>query len=118
MPGSRHTVPEGAKCDSHPDRPAVERIQGETDSMGAELCDMCAECCAEYKKHAADGQCGGCDWCNKEATDLRPFRDTDEGSSGPVYQVCGACRTKAHEAAAQELEEMRQDPSYYFLEDW
>jgi hypothetical protein len=37
LPGHSHQVPDGTVCDDHPDRPAVARIQGETDSFGAEL---------------------------------------------------------------------------------
>lgn len=35
LPGHRHKLPSGATCDDHPDRPAVARIQGETDSFKA-----------------------------------------------------------------------------------
>ena len=34
LPGSRHRVPDGQSCDTHSDRFAVYRIQGETDSTG------------------------------------------------------------------------------------
>ena len=37
LPGSGHSVPDGAMCDEHPDRPAVARVQGETDSFGCEM---------------------------------------------------------------------------------
>ncbi len=76
LPGASHAVPEGTMCDEHPDRPAVARIQGETDSMGCEMIDACAECVVEIRNEGL-GQTvctGDCDWCKKEATDLRPAR--------------------------------------------
>lgn len=33
LPGSMHDVPDGSKCDEHPDASAVRRLQGETDSF-------------------------------------------------------------------------------------
>lgn len=112
LPGAAHALPEGAMCDEHPDRPAIARIQGETDSFGAELHDMCAECVAEYRSHTNDGRCGTCEWCKSQATDLRPRRDYDEGMSGRVYEVCGACVRSANQRAAEELEQS----GYY--DDW
>ena len=44
LPGKRHELPKGAKCDEHPERDAVARVQGETDSMGCEMLDLCQEC--------------------------------------------------------------------------
>lgn len=104
LPGKSHDFPEGAKCDDHPDRPAVARIQGETDSFGCEMHDMCAECLAEYREEmrAPEASTGKCDWCNARAIDLRFTRDHDEGPRGPVYRVCGRCRTARDEEAARE----------------
>jgi hypothetical protein len=109
LPGARHALPEGTMCDDHPDRPATHRVQGETDSFGCELIDMCDECHAEHKKEMAESAAerarGTCDWCRQPATDLRPRRDYEEGSSGRVYDVCGACVRRQNEEATRELEE-------------
>jgi hypothetical protein len=44
LPGSsHHDVPDGMMCDDHPDRPAVTRLQGETDSFGSEMHDLCGK---------------------------------------------------------------------------
>ena len=104
LPGHGHSVPTGAKCDRHPDRDAVARIQGETDSFGCEMIDMCQACLdherAYRKSDAAKAErCGQCEWCKKQATDLRHARDYDEGMHGPVYRVCGACVKKQNDAA-------------------
>lgn len=94
LPGAGHHLPKGAMCDEHPSRPAVARIQGETDSFGAELIDCCAECRDEIRAAIRSDLSGRCDWCRQEASDLRNRRDYEEGSTGPVYQVCGQCRAR------------------------
>lgn len=68
--GSKHRLPAGATCDQHPDRPAVARIQGETDSFGCELCDMCAECYEEYQQYLQDNP-------NRDRG-FDPYADIDE----------------------------------------
>ena len=91
LPGALHSVPDGVMCDEHPDRPATHRMQGETDSFGCELIDMCDECHAEHKKEMAayreQTRHGQCEWCQKAATDLRDRRDYEEGSCGRVSRV-------------------------------
>lgn len=36
-------------CDDHPDVPAVARVQGETDSFGCEMHDLCQACLDELR---------------------------------------------------------------------
>jgi hypothetical protein len=106
LPGARHALPEGAPCDQHPDRAAVARIQGETDSIGSEHNDLCQECLAEFKAFAQsdEAKCGQCDWCREHASDLRNGRCFDEGTCGPVYRICGACAARQLAAVEAELE--------------
>lgn len=104
LPGSRHTVPEGSMCDRHPERVAVVRIQGETDSFGSEMHDLCQECIDEIREHAEQDRKGQCDWCKQDKTDLRPKRDYDEGLYGPVYRVCGDCAGSYDRSFAEEAE--------------
>jgi hypothetical protein len=106
LPGAGYTVPPGTMCDNHPDRPAVARIQGETDSFGAELIDCCAECRDALRASIRAPQEGWCDWCKTMAEDIRDHRDFEEGSSGPVYSVCAGCRTR-------ELQRIEREDSYY-----
>lgn len=89
LPGHFSRLPSGAMCDEHPDRIAVRRLQGETDSFGCEYHDMCQACADEYLRetHEADYS-GKCDWCRKQADRLYPHRDIEEGSCGRVYEVC------------------------------
>ncbi len=104
LPGSRHTLPDGTMCDDHPNVPAVGRIQGETDSFGSEMYDLCQSCLDEVKKQRETDRCGQCDWCKSEAQDLRDQRDFEEGLGGPVYRVCGACVKRQNDDINDELE--------------
>ncbi|TXH35254.1 MAG: hypothetical protein E6Q98_15795 [Rhodospirillaceae bacterium] len=107
LPGSYHSLPEGTKCDAHPDRDAVARVQGETDSFGCEMDDLCEECLAEHRQaiRSPEARTGTCDWCKQEATDIADTRDPDEGSCGPVYRICGKCRKNQSDRLRQEMEE-------------
>lgn len=106
LPGRRHELPPGVKCDLHPERDAVERIQGETDSFGCEMHDCCQECVDELRECARspEARTGKCDWCKHEANDLAYTRDIDEGMAGPVYHVCGLCRKKYDDELRAELD--------------
>jgi hypothetical protein len=109
LPGSSHN-PNGAMCDGHTDRLAVARIQGETDSFGSEMHDMCAECLEKHRAYlrspeAQEDRKGRCEWCREYATDLRDARDYDEGMSGRLYRVCGSCVKQRNDEAWAELEE-------------
>jgi hypothetical protein len=104
LPGfTGYSLPDGAMCDDHPDRPAIARVQTETDSFGCELADMCQECLAGYREERRDAYKGTCDWCKKDVTTLGHARDYDEGLYGPVYRVCRPCRGDAE--AERELDE-------------
>lgn len=105
--GTLHDVPDGMMCDNHPDRPAVARIQGETDSFGCEMHDMCQECLDadrawKNSPEAAEWRKGTCEWCKSPADDLRDARDYEEGMAGRVYRVCGTCKKGDNEYWAAE----------------
>lgn len=110
LPGSRHMPPENTRCDDHPDRPAVVRLQGETDSFGCEMHDLCAECMEEHRAYqkspeAEQHRYGQCEWCKGEATDLRDTRDFEEGMCGRIYRVCGACIKRVNDELRAEADE-------------
>lgn len=104
LPGHRSVPPAGSRCDEHPDVLAAKRIQGETDSFGAEYSDLCSVCVAGLTHQ--DGTPGQCDWCRAQVLDLVPRRDPDEGMAGRVYYVCQPCRR------AQTLREIAE------CDDW
>lgn len=106
LPGARHSVPKGTMCDEHPDRPAVARMQGETDSFGSEMHDLCQECLDEWR--AAEPPTGRCDWCKTDAK-LTTTRDFEEGMSGPVYYVCTPCYRRQQDAIREDLDQYDDD---------
>lgn len=105
-------------CDEHPDRPAVARIQGETDSFGCEMLDCCQECVDEIRSYAAEARCGQCEWCKREATDLRDARDYDEGLYGRVYRVCGECIRQRSKELREEMERYHREWLYEWDDDY
>ena len=118
LPNALSTPPAGTMCDDHEDRPAVNRVQGETDSFGCEWNDMCAECYAKHRAYlATEDRSGTCDWCKKHAERLWTRRDYDEGMSGPVYEVCMPCINKQNDDARKELEEMDKGGDFYDYDD-
>lgn len=104
MPGSRHVCPANSTCDDC-GALATVRIQGETDSFGSEMADLCAECYAQMQASCLEVEStpSQCDWCHTLASGCKTHRDFEEGMSGPVYMVCRACR-KA------ELERLEEGP--------
>jgi len=112
LPGTVRDPPHDSMCDHHPKRRATHRIQGETDSMGCEMHDLCDECTAELRESmlSPEARSGRCDWCKQEATDLRAKRDWEEGMTGPVYQVCGSCVKRRSEEDRADAE---YDARYY-----
>lgn len=104
LPGSIHATPDGTMCDNHPDRPAVARIQGETDSFGCEMIDCCQDCKTAIQASIKSGIQGICDWCKSEADDLKNHRDFEEGRCGRVYQVCNHCIKSESDRLARELD--------------
>lgn len=103
LPGAGHSVPDGTVCDFHPDRPAIARIQGETDSFGCEMHDCCADCAREMRAELSKPEIGKCDWCSAEEVRLGPARDYEEGMYGPVYRVCAACIKRRDDKIDAEL---------------
>jgi len=92
--------------------PATVRIQGETDSFGCEYIHYCEECdeldeiLSEISEEITGEEDSHCEWCRKtvKRKELSFTRDIDEGSSGPVYEVCGECRSKQNDYINDELD--------------
>lgn len=114
LPGAVFAAEPNAVCDAHPDRQSVRRVQGETDSFGSEMIDMCQECLDEFREHQKQARVGVCDLCERKATDLRPRRDFEEGQGGPVYDVCGACVKRQNEELRREAAEYDEDERYEY----
>lgn len=104
LPGALYAVPKGTMCDEHPDRPAVVRVQGETDSFGCEMIDMCEECRqADIEEQRNADTSGTCDWCEQHAPRLRHRRDYEEGMYGRVYEVCDDCNARQNKEDEEYL---------------
>lgn len=91
----------------HPKFPAVKRIQGETDSFGAEYflaCQSCVGLFRNYREQQLEVE-QHCDWCSAMKKRVVKHRDMDEGTSGRVYNVCGDCMSKEAQRAAEELDD-------------
>lgn len=105
LPGSLHSVPPGTPCDRHPNRLSVNRLQGETDSFGAEYHCLCQQCIDKIRSHEAKLKEVEryCEWHRGMGLDVRPHRDFEEGTAGRLYSVCVVCRREESERLAEEL---------------
>jgi len=112
LPGAVHTIPKGIKCDECSTKLATVRVQGETDSFGCEMIDMCQECYDKYKEEIKNEDTSGtCDWCKCHSIKLHNMRDYEEGMSGRVYQVCDPCADDCNKRQLDELDDYYDD--YY-----
>lgn len=103
MPNSTHSTPAGQMCDEHPTVPAVKRVQGETDSMGCEMIDMCQVCYDAHKNYMLNRDTSGhCDWCKCDKSIVRPHRDFEEGFAGRLYNVCTDCLKKESDSLEED----------------
>lgn len=92
LPGHVSTPPKGQCCDEHPGVPAFKRVQGETDTWGAEYLDMCVTCYEEYKTYLETADLSGtCDICGNHTDTIIRRRDPEEGTCGRVYSTCQQC---------------------------
>lgn len=117
MPGHRWELVEndgtfGCETDGCESVRASWKIQGETDSFGCEYFFLCQQCEENRQKELQEENenrftaVSYCEWHRGPGTNVRPTRDIDgEGYSGPLYDVCGACRQKENERIAQELQD-------------
>ena len=90
-------------CENHADRKATWRLQGETDSFGAEYDYYCDECRSNMSKQENFWYEGTCDRCGQDKP-LYPYRDPDEGFHGPVYSACKECRVQILNEMAEYYE--------------
>lgn len=113
LPGSLHALILGSKCEEC-ENSAMYRVQGETDSFGAEMHDLCeAHYMAMRTYNAAHPTIGDCKWCTAKNVVLKPMRDYDEGMSGPVYYVCVPCIVKQNQEAMEEAERFSDEEGMF-----
>lgn len=107
LPGALFRPPEGMVCDQHDHVPAVVRVQGNTDSFGSEMVDMCNYCYAQFNVSAAQDVVGKCDLCHEHDRVLKHRRDPEQSPTGPVYMACQDCIVKAQ---VQVLQASNKEP--------
>ncbi len=99
-----HPPREGDVCDFHSQVESVADIVGETDSMGSEVMQVCEECRERISHHVKEYQADNaiaakyCEIHKGMGTDVRQFRDPEEGSHGRFYDTCKDCRKKIVDA--------------------
>lgn len=86
------------ECKAH----ATHEFLVEADSMGEEWLPLCETHVEQFRIDAAQDCIASCDWCKAENVVVAPFRDFEEGTHGPVYDVCEVCRGKAIDRANEE----------------
>jgi hypothetical protein len=58
--------------------------------------------CSEHADLRLATMLGTCDWCKGTNLLVKPHRDFEEGSGGPLYDVCRACRIKESNDLSEE----------------
>lgn len=114
LPGHVREIRSGDDCPCQYDEckdAATHEYCTEADGMGAEWLPLCNAHLEQFKK---DVEAGGptidtCDWCKAHDVEIFPFRDWEEGSNGPVYDVCNACIRKSNDYAHEELKRMEDE---------
>jgi len=104
LPGDTKAIDSNEQCDNC-ENTVTKRVQGETDSFGAEYHYVCDDCAAKMKQEDEEYRniLTSCDWCKKEAK-LHTARDFEEGLSGPVYEICDDCASKQNRALREEFD--------------
>lgn len=94
------------------------RLQGETDSMGAEYHFYCDQHLKEVQKvmREAPEVLESCDGCGAMAV-LRPSRCWEEGNNGPVYHWCPACRESNRKSLEDSFTDEELDRSSYYASE-
>lgn len=86
---------------------ATHQLCTESDSFGDELEHYCAEHIEAVRKEMEEAPEveEECNWCHKVAV-LSPHRDWEEGTGGPCYDLCSACRSKNIQAGIDDNDEL------------
>jgi hypothetical protein len=83
-------------------RPVYGRVAGEVDSFGVEWIHLCKIHYLAEQAKPDQPVIDTCDWCRTADVEVFPTRDTDEGTHGPVYDVCKCCRQRQAKRDAEE----------------
>lgn len=119
LPGNRIKYSGNEFCEECLDSSrATWKLTGECDSFGCEYVFLCDKHLEEHDAAALVADTSGtCEWCKLEKEKLRPHRDIDEGSNGPVYNICSACIQKEAVELEEELSVPERDEDWDFPDD-
>ena len=111
-----HTCDQCSGAEPPVEKPAAAAMIAETDSLGSEVHHYCEDCIKaieeEREKNSSSDELKYCDHCKGDAKDVKPIRDADEGSCGPVYYLCTHHRQKLIDFNSQDY-----DPHYNGYDD-
>lgn len=88
-------------CENHPESSAIYHVVQEKDGI-TDVSELCSECYSAFLSAQQDERSyiEQCDYCKKEVEGCTNYQDHEEGSSGPVYRVCAACREQRNKEIA------------------
>ena len=92
-------IPDGTLCD-HCGEKAMHLVATEVDTCGVEAAHVCSNHFVWLTQSIAEARAKLqlCDFCGVQSTTCKPFRDPEEGASGPIYDACEPCRTRINAA--------------------
>jgi len=91
---------------------ATQEYCTEVDSMGGEWLPLCDAHIEQFKEDVANANAlsdGECEWCKARDVQVAPFRDWQEGTQGPMYDVCETCRGKSIDEANKLADNVPED---------
>lgn len=94
LPGEIRTAHSDEVCEYEQhenDVPAVKALCTESDSFGDEWLPMCQACYEIQQSKPEVPIISVCERCNTNNIEVKPRRDPEEGTSGPVYDMCNTC---------------------------
>lgn len=117
LPGHVRLIRVGDECPCQYDEckeQATHEYCTAADSMGEEWLPLCSNHLEQWQKDVAEAGdvIATCDWCKAEGVVVAPFRDFEEGTHGPVYDVCEVCRGKSIDRANDFANESTDDGDY------
>lgn len=113
LPGNIRKLESPEKCEAclYNDKDSTANLEvcTEADSFGSEWQPICQPCLDKHKSELhPDGTLGDCEWCRSVDVMVKPTRDYEEGSFGPVYDVCKQCRINQAKRAQEEFDSLEK----------
>lgn len=95
LPGQLRKLTDSREACSYCGVPATHELIGEVDGFGHESTPYCEKHGVMQKEeHTKSREVTTCAWCKTIGVETSPHRDFEEGSNGPLYDVCDGCRSR------------------------